>query len=172
MNSTSKWAGRVALALVVLSFGAFLTWVNFFGIWPSDPAAEEARRTQCQANLKRIYQALVAYRDEKGSLPSSLQELLRRYPNEGIVCECPSAARRLGPALAEYEYHPESWGSKRRAVVCDPAESHPAVIPPFIKRLLLCRLGLGPARYGVYSDGSVRNMLVGSYGKPNVRCCE
>jgi prepilin-type N-terminal cleavage/methylation domain-containing protein len=68
---------------------------------------EKARRTKCQNNLKQIYYALQAYRDDHNEqYPKSLDDLYDRYIDDLEVFKCPSSPNPT-PSTAstgDYEY--------------------------------------------------------------------
>ena len=68
---------------------------------------EKARRSKCQNNLKQIYYALSAYRDDHSErYPSSLDELHDDYLDDLEVFKCPSSASPVPgtPSGGDYEY--------------------------------------------------------------------
>jgi len=68
---------------------------------------EKARRSKCQNNLKQIYYALSAYRDDHNEqFPKGLDDLKDRYLDDLEVFKCPSSANPVpaSPAGGDYEY--------------------------------------------------------------------
>ena len=69
---------------------------------------EKARRSKCQNNLKQIYYAISAYRDDHNEqYPESLDELYDAYLDDLEVFKCPSSANPVpaAPTGGDYEYH-------------------------------------------------------------------
>ena len=68
---------------------------------------EKARRSKCQNNLKQIYYAIAAYRDDHSEqYPKGLDDLYSRYLDDLEVFKCPSSAKAV-PASAsggDYEF--------------------------------------------------------------------
>ena len=67
---------------------------------------EKARRAKCQNNLKQIFYAISAYRDDHHEqYPSSLNELKDAYIDDLEVFKCPSSANPVpsDPAGGDYE---------------------------------------------------------------------
>ena len=68
---------------------------------------EKARRTKCQNNLKQIYYALSAYRDDNHEqYPSSFDDLYDLYVDDLEVFKCPSSVNPVpsGPGGGDYLY--------------------------------------------------------------------
>ena len=68
---------------------------------------EKARRSKCQNNLKQIYYAISAYRDDHNEqFPTNLDELYDRYVDDLEVFKCPSSAHPVptAPSGGDYEY--------------------------------------------------------------------
>jgi len=66
---------------------------------------EKARRSKCQNNLKQIYYAISAYRDDHNEqYPTSLDALDDRYVDDLEVFKCPSSANPTPPAPAGGDY--------------------------------------------------------------------
>lgn len=68
---------------------------------------EKARRSKCQNNLKQIFYAISAYRDDHNEqYPSSLEELHDAYLDDLEVFKCPSSANPVpaSPSAGDYEY--------------------------------------------------------------------
>ena len=68
---------------------------------------EKARRSKCQNNLKQIYYAISAYRDDHNEqYPPSLDELADEYIDDLEVFKCPSSANPVpaSPSAGDYEY--------------------------------------------------------------------
>lgn len=68
---------------------------------------EKARRSKCQNNMKQIYYALSAYRDDHNEqYPASLDELYDAYLDDLEVFKCASSASPVpaAPAGGDYEY--------------------------------------------------------------------
>ena len=69
---------------------------------------EKARRSKCQNNLKQIYYAISAYRDDHNEqYPESLDALQNDYIDDPAVFKCPSSASPVPatPSGGDYEYH-------------------------------------------------------------------
>ena len=69
---------------------------------------EKARRSKCQNNLKQIYYALSAYRDDHSEqYPASLDDLFDRYLDDLEVFKCPSSKNPVpgSPSAGDYEYN-------------------------------------------------------------------
>ena len=69
---------------------------------------EKARRSRCQNNLKQIFYALSAYRDDHNEqYPSTLDELDELYLDDVAVFKCPSSASPVpaSPSAGDYEYN-------------------------------------------------------------------
>ena len=69
---------------------------------------EKARRSKCQNNLKQIFYAISAYRDDHNEqYPGSLDELYDHYVDDLQVFKCPSSAKPVpaAPSGGDYEYH-------------------------------------------------------------------
>ena len=68
---------------------------------------EKARRSKCQNNLKQIYYAISAYRDDHHEqYPPSLDALYEDYLDDLEVFKCPSSASPVpaAPSSGAYEY--------------------------------------------------------------------
>ncbi len=68
---------------------------------------EKARRSKCQNNLKQIYYAISAYRDDHNErYPASLDELVDAYLDDNEVFKCPSSPNPVpaAPSGGDYEY--------------------------------------------------------------------
>ena len=68
---------------------------------------EKARRSKCQNNLKQLFYALSAYRDDHNEqYPESLDVLYDRYVDDLEVFKCPSSANPIpaAPSGGDYEY--------------------------------------------------------------------
>ena len=68
---------------------------------------EKARRSKCQNNLKQIYYAISAYRDDHNEqYPGSLDDLYDRYVDDLEVFKCPSSAHAVpaSPSGGDYEF--------------------------------------------------------------------
>ena len=68
---------------------------------------EKARRSKCQNNLKQIYYAISAYRDDHSEqFPKSLDELYDKYLDDLEVFKCPSSANPVpaSPSAGDYKY--------------------------------------------------------------------
>lgn len=69
---------------------------------------EKARRAKCQNNLKQVYYAIQAYRDDHNDqYPPSLDALNETYIDDLQVFKCPTSANAVpaAPAAGDYEYH-------------------------------------------------------------------
>ncbi len=91
---------------------------------------EKARRAKCQNNLKQIYYAISAYRDDHNEqYPPSLEELTESYIDDLAVFKCPSSASPVpsAPAGGDYEYRTGLSPASRstEALVQDKSENHP-----------------------------------------------
>jgi prepilin-type N-terminal cleavage/methylation domain-containing protein len=68
---------------------------------------EKARRSKCQNNLKQMYYAISAYRDDHNEqYPPSLDALGEEYIDDLEVFKCPSSANAVpsAPSGGDYEY--------------------------------------------------------------------
>jgi hypothetical protein len=68
---------------------------------------ENARRSKCQNNMKQIFYALSAYRDDHNEqYPGSLDALGEAYIDDLEVFKCPSSANPVpaAPSGGDYEY--------------------------------------------------------------------
>ena len=68
---------------------------------------EKARRSKCQNNMKQIYYAISAYRDDHNEqFPNSLDDLYDRYLDDLEVFKCPSSPNPVPgtPSGGDYEY--------------------------------------------------------------------
>ena len=68
---------------------------------------EKARRSKCQNNLKQIFYALSAYRDDHSEqYPDSLDKLYDKYLDDLEVFKCPSSAHPVPttPSGGDYDY--------------------------------------------------------------------
>ena len=69
---------------------------------------EKARRSKCQNNLKQIFYAISAYRDDHNEqYPETLDALYDKYLDDLEVFKCPSSSHPV-PATAsagDYDYH-------------------------------------------------------------------
>jgi len=91
---------------------------------------EKARRSKCQNNLKQIYYALSAYRDDHNEqFPQSLDELSEDYLDDLEVFKCPSSASPVPatPSAGDYEYAAGLSPSSRSTepLIEDKDGSHP-----------------------------------------------
>ena len=69
---------------------------------------EKARRSKCQNNLKQMFYAISAYRDDHSEqYPPSLDALSDPYLDDLSVFKCPSSAKPVpsAPSGGDYEYH-------------------------------------------------------------------
>ena len=69
---------------------------------------EKARRSKCQNNLKQLFYAISAYRDDHNErYPESLDELYDKYVDDLEVFKCPSSASPVpaSPSAGDYEYN-------------------------------------------------------------------
>ena len=69
---------------------------------------EKARRSKCQNNLKQIFYAISAYRDDHNErYPGSLDVLYDKYVDDLAVFKCPSSANPVpsSPGAGDYTYH-------------------------------------------------------------------
>ena len=68
---------------------------------------EKARRSKCQNNLKQIFYAVSAYRDDHNEqYPASLDALYDKYLDDLAVFKCPSSAKPVPatPSGGDYVY--------------------------------------------------------------------
>ncbi|MBI3088252.1 MAG: type II secretion system protein [Candidatus Omnitrophica bacterium] len=66
---------------------------------------EKARRSKCQNNLKQIYYAISAYRDDHNEqYPGSLDDLYDRYLDDLEVFKCPSSANPVPASAGAGDY--------------------------------------------------------------------
>ncbi|MBI3319857.1 MAG: type II secretion system protein [Candidatus Omnitrophica bacterium] len=68
---------------------------------------EKARRSKCQNNLKQIYYAISAYRDDHNEqFPASLDDLHDKYLDDLEVFKCPSSPHPVpaSPSAGDYTY--------------------------------------------------------------------
>lgn len=68
---------------------------------------EKARRAKCQNNLKQLFYAISAYRDDRNEqYPPSLDALYEDYIDDLEVFKCPSSANPVpaAPGGGDYEY--------------------------------------------------------------------
>ena len=91
---------------------------------------EKARRSKCQNNLKQIFYAISAYRDDHNEqYPKSMDELYDGYIDDLAVFKCPTSAKPIpaAPSGGDYVYRTGlSPGSKStEALVEDAAGNHP-----------------------------------------------
>jgi prepilin-type N-terminal cleavage/methylation domain-containing protein len=91
---------------------------------------EKARQRKCQNNMKQIYYAISAYRDDHHEqYPSSLDELHDVYIDDLEVFKCPSSAHPVPatPSGGDYEYHTglSPAASSTEPVVEDNSDNHP-----------------------------------------------
>ena len=69
---------------------------------------EKARRSKCQNNLKQLFYAISAYRDDHNEqYPESLDAINEDYIDDLEVFKCPSSASPVpaAPSGGDYEYH-------------------------------------------------------------------
>ena len=69
---------------------------------------EKARRAKCQNNLKQIFYALSAYRDEHSEqFPENLDALYDHYLDDLEVFKCPSSKNAVpsAPSGGDYDYN-------------------------------------------------------------------
>ena len=69
---------------------------------------EKARRAKCQNNLKQIFYAISAYRDEHSErFPDTLDALYDTYVDDLEVFKCPSSKNAVpaAPAGGDYDYN-------------------------------------------------------------------
>ena len=69
---------------------------------------EKARRSKCQNNMKQIYYAISAYRDDHNEqFPKSLDDLYDAYLDDLEVFKCPSSPNPVPstPSGGDFEYH-------------------------------------------------------------------
>lgn len=91
---------------------------------------EKARRSKCQNNLKQIYYAINAYRDDHNEqFPESLEDLGEEYIDDLAVFKCPSSSSPVpaSPAGGDYEYRTGLSPASRstEALAEDKDENHP-----------------------------------------------
>ena len=91
---------------------------------------EKARRSKCQNNLKQIFYAISAYRDDHSEqYPDSLDELYDQYVDDLAVFKCPSSAHPVpaSPSAGDYDYATGLSPASRstEAIVQDREGNHP-----------------------------------------------
>ena len=91
---------------------------------------EKARRAKCQNNLKQIYYALSAYRDDHNEqYPSSFDDLYDMYVDDLQVFKCPSSASPVpsNPSGGDYEFRTGLSPASRstEALAQDTSGNHP-----------------------------------------------
>ena len=91
---------------------------------------EKARRSKCQNNLKQIFYAISAYRDDHSEqYPESLDALYDKYVDDLQVFKCPSSANPVpaAPLGGDFEYHVGLSPASRstEALVQDKSGNHP-----------------------------------------------
>ena len=91
---------------------------------------EKARRSKCQNNLKQIFYAISAYRDDHNEqYPKSLDDLHDRYLDDLEVFKCPSSKNPVpaSPSAGDFDYNTAlSPASKStEAVAEDKDDNHP-----------------------------------------------
>ncbi len=91
---------------------------------------EKARRSKCQNNLKQIFYALSAYRDDHNEqFPAKLDDLYDHYLDDLEVFKCPSSPHPTpaAPSGGDYDYKDGlSPASKStQALVEDKDGNHP-----------------------------------------------
>ena len=91
---------------------------------------EKARRSKCQNNLKQIYYAVSAYRDDHNEqYPPSLDALYDKYVDDLAVFKCPSSASPVPstPSGGDYEFHAglSPAGRSTEPLVEDKDGNHP-----------------------------------------------
>ena len=70
---------------------------------------EKARRSKCQNNLKQIYYAIQAYRDDHSEqYPATLDDLYDRYVDDLEVFKCPSSAHPVPASASGGDYEMKS----------------------------------------------------------------
>ena len=91
---------------------------------------EKARRSKCQNNLKQIFYAISAYRDDHNEqYPGSLDELYDHYLDDLQVFKCPTSAHPVpaAPSAGDYDYHANLSPASRSTepLVEDKSGNHP-----------------------------------------------
>ncbi|MBI2884588.1 MAG: type II secretion system protein [Candidatus Omnitrophica bacterium] len=91
---------------------------------------EKARRSKCQNNLKQIYYAISAYRDDHSEqYPANLDELYDRYLDDLAVFKCPSSKNPVpaSPSGGDYEYNAglSPAGKSTDPLLEDKDDNHP-----------------------------------------------
>ena len=91
---------------------------------------EKARRSKCANNLKQIYYAVSAYRDDHNEqFPASLGDLNEDYIDDLEVFKCPSSANPVpsGPGGGDYLYRTGLSPASRstEALAEDSVGNHP-----------------------------------------------
>ena len=91
---------------------------------------EKARRSKCQNNLKQIFYAISAYRDDHSEqYPASLDDLYDAYLDDLEVFKCPSSSHPVPgtPSGGDYEYTAGLSPASRstETLVQDKAGNHP-----------------------------------------------
>ena len=91
---------------------------------------EKARRSKCQNNLKQIFYAISAYRDDHNEqYPASLDDLYDQYIDDLEVFKCPSSAGPVpgAPSGGDYDYQTTLSPASRstEALAQDKDGNHP-----------------------------------------------
>ena len=91
---------------------------------------EKARRSKCQNNLKQIFYAISAYRDDHNEqYPDSLDVLYDHYIDDLEVFKCPTSPNPVpaSPSGGDYDYHANLSPASRSTepLVEDKSGNHP-----------------------------------------------
>ena len=91
---------------------------------------EKARRSKCQNNMKQVFYAISAYRDDHSEqYPESMDALYDTYLDDLSVFKCPSSAHSApsAPSGGDYEYHAGLSPASRSTepLVEDKDDNHP-----------------------------------------------
>jgi prepilin-type N-terminal cleavage/methylation domain-containing protein len=91
---------------------------------------EKARRSKCQNNLKQLFYAISAYRDDHSEqYPPSMDVLYDAYIDDLQVFKCPTSASPVpsAPSGGDYAYHADLSPASRSTepLVEDNSGNHP-----------------------------------------------
>ena len=154
-HSPRRGKGHSTWGYTLSVIGGILAGVAVWSVGNSREAAwprEMAARSACQANLGNIYAALQMYRGKEGAGPKRLLDLVGPVLKNEDVLVCPGTGQA-------YEYDPTAWGTDRPVVSDQPGNHDPLARASWAGRLFIP--DIAPARYGLFSDGSIRDLLTG-----------